>query len=158
MLALKNKNILVTGVSRSKGIGASIAKTLASAGANVIVHGYSKYDFDQSYRDANAFYTDDLIDEMKSSGLSICKQVSAALSPMNIRVNCINPGATDTGYLFDEEHEEVAKMFPSGKWLTPDNAACLVHFLQSDYSKSITGQIIASEAGFNPLLIFEKNS
>ncbi len=265
MLSLKNKCILVTGVSRSKGIGASIAKTLAYAGANVIVHGYTDYDHEQEYGDANSQYFDELAEDLEKENVSIwqvpscdlsknnhaelvirqaaaiqghinglvlnhahsswaalgewtaenidahlivnvratmlmiqafadqlpqgmsgsitlftsgqylrpmikeiayavskdainglCKQAAVALASKNIRVNCINPGATDTGYLSGDEYKSVAKMFPSGEWLLPQDAARLVHFLQSDYAQSITGQIIASEAGFDPILALEK--
>jgi len=70
------------------------------------------------------------------------------LAPKNVRVNCINPGPTDTGYLNGEAYEEVARMFPSGRWGTTEDAAKLVQFLYSDHASWITGQIIASEGGF----------
>lgn len=258
MLTLNNKNILVTGVSRSQGIGAAIARTLALAGANVIVHGYAPYDFAQNYSDADEAYLEELVHELarknlnlwrlpssdlshkntpekviqqaverlgyinglvlnhaystwvslgewsaedidahlsvnvrasmlmiqafakqlprqeegsitlftsgqflgpmikeiayavsKDAVIGLCRQASAALAPQNIRVNCINPGPTDTGYLSGKEYDEVAKQFPRGKWLVPEDAARLVHFLQSDYSRTITGQIITSDAGFS---------
>lgn len=256
-LQLNKKNILVTGVSRSKGIGAEIARKLARNGANVIIHGYASYDESMSYTDANIDYVDELISTIRVEGYSIqkvpssdlyllgesekviheasslygyidgmvlnhaystsavigewteehitrhlnvnvvasmmmiqefskllpqdkkgsitmftsgqylgpmtneiayaiskeaiiglCKQTAVALAPQNIRVNCINPGPTDTGYLFGEDHKIVAKMFPSGRWGMPEDAARLVHFLQSDYSSWITGEVIASEGGF----------
>ncbi|HEY9690689.1 MAG TPA: SDR family oxidoreductase [Oculatellaceae cyanobacterium] len=78
----------------------------------------------------------------------LCVQASAALASHNIRVNCINPGPTDTNYLTGSAYDEITKMFPSGRWGTPDDAARLVHFLHSDYAKWITGQTIASEGGF----------
>lgn len=258
MLTLKNKNILVTGVSRSQGIGAAIAKTLAIAGANVVVHGYAPYDYSQNYSDADEDYLSELTHELqqqniklrqlpgsdlsqkdapekviqqatemlghinglvlnhahstwvplgewsaedidahlsvnvrasmlmiqafakqlpkqeegsitlftsgqsqgpmikeiayavsKDAVIGLCRQASAALAPHNIRVNCINPGPTDTGYLSGEEYDQVARMFPGGKWLVPEDAARLVHFLQSDYARTITGQIITSDAGFH---------
>ena len=76
------------------------------------------------------------------------RQVSVALAPKNIRVNCINPGPTDTGYLEGSAYEGVARMFPSGRWGTPDDAAKLVQFLHSEHALWITGQNIASEGGF----------
>lgn len=256
-MQLDGKNILVTGVSRPKGIGTEIAKTLARNGANVIVHGYAPYDKGMGYKDANSDYIEDLISSIRGEGYSIqkvassdlyvlgeaekvireassyygyldgmvlnhaysssavigewtvehitkhlninvvasmmmiqefskllpagkkgsitlftsgqylgpmtneiayavskeaiiglCKQAAAALAPQNIRVNCINPGPTDTGYLFGEDYSTVAKMFPGGRWGMPEDAARLVHFLQSDYSSWITGEVIASEGGF----------
>jgi 3-oxoacyl-[acyl-carrier protein] reductase len=256
-LSLKNKNILITGVSRPLGIGSAIAKRLAEAGANVVIHGYSSYDMELKYTDATDNFTSTLANELSAKGFSVvslspsdiskcdeperviteaveklghldglvlnhaysvnealgmwteenidahfntnvrasmlmiqafskqikkdsggaitlftsgqylgpmineiayavskeairglCEQAAAALAPQNIRVNCINPGPTDTGYLKGEEYEAVARMFPSGRWGTPEDAARLVHFLQSDCASWITGQTIASEGGF----------
>ena len=251
-LSLKNKNILVTGVSRASGIGAAIAKRCVQAGANVITHGNPQYDVDREYSDAsNSFQTDfarkynlkslnpsdladpdepkrvitsarkslgyldglvlnhaysvnadilnctaenidnhfninvrasmlmiqafakqsdrdcggvitlftsgqylgPMIDEIayavsKEAIRGLCTQASAALAPHNIRVNCINPGPTDTGYLTGEAYNRVAEMFPTRRWGTADDAAKLVHFLHSDYAEWITGQTVASEGGF----------
>lgn len=251
-LSLKNKNILVTGVSRASGIGAAIAKRCVEAGANVITHGNPQYDADRSYSDASISFTTDLAQKYKVKVLNpsdlsapkepekviksaqasfgkldglvlnhaysvnstifdctaenidhhfeinvrasmlmiqafakqidknkggvitlftsgqylgamvdeiayavskeairgLCTQASAALASHNIRVNCINPGATDTGYLSGAAYDQVSQMFPSGRWGTPDDAAKLVHFLHSDYANWITGQTIASEGGF----------
>ncbi|HHX11974.1 MAG TPA: SDR family oxidoreductase [Clostridiales bacterium] len=257
MLSLKGKNILVTGVSRSKGIGASITKLLASVGANVIVHGYSNYDKELQYPDADEDFVSNIQKELSIKGdnitllepsdlsqkdmpqevielaknkfgyldglvlnhaystcapigewtaehidahlninvraamlmmqafskqlpkdksgvitlftsgqylgpmvkeiayavskeaiIGLCKQSAVALAPQNIRVNCINPGPTDTGYLEGKDYETVTKMFPYGRWGMPEDAARLVHFLQSDYARWITGEVIASEGGF----------
>ncbi len=84
----------------------------------------------------------------KDAIIGLCKQVSAALAPQNIRVNCINPGPNDTKYSFGGDYEFVRKLFPAGRWGTPDDTADLALFLHSDYAKWITGQVIASEGGF----------
>ena len=256
-LDLNGKSILVTGVSRSKGIGRSITETLAMAGANVVVHGYFDYDQALAYPDADGAYSHQLekvcaqkgcsitvlepsdlskdqmpekvieaageafgyidglvlnhaystnapigewtaehidahlnvnvraamlmvqafanqlpqgkqgvitlftsgqylgpmIEEMayavsKEALIGLCKQLAVALADQNIRVNCINPGPTDTGYLEGVAYEAIAQMFPSGRWGKPEDAARLVHFLHSDYANWITGQVIASEGGF----------
>ena len=44
MISITGKNILITGVSRTLGIGATLAKRFSEAGANVAVHGFSGYD------------------------------------------------------------------------------------------------------------------
>ena len=59
----------------------------------------------------------------KEAIIGLCKQAAAALASLNIRVNCINPGPTDTGYLAGEDYEAVARLFPAGKWGTPYDAA-----------------------------------
>jgi len=78
----------------------------------------------------------------------LCTQAAAALAPQQIRVNCINPGPTDTGYLNGPLYDQIAGMFPSGRWGIADDAARLVQFLHSEHARWITGQVIASEGGF----------
>ena len=79
----------------------------------------------------------------------LCVQAAAALAPQGIRVNCVNPGPNDTGYLSGEEYEAVKARFPLGRWGMPDDAAKLVQFLHCDQADWITGQTIASEGGFD---------
>jgi len=255
-IKLDRKKILITGVSRPLGIGATLAKRLAEAGAAVAIHGYSDYDVTLGHKSAmqngteilakqlcdlglnvtalttgnlmmagvaeqvveeavaklngldglvlnhaystygeignwtpehidphllinvrasmmmmqsfvnqvdtkkdNAItlftsgqYLSPMINEIaycvsKEAIICLCRQASRLLGDKNIRVNCINPGPNDTGYCFGEDYEAVAKMFPSGRWGTPNDAADLLLFLHSSYSKWITGQIIASDGG-----------
>lgn len=47
-----------------------------------------------------------------------------------------------------EAYDRVARMFPSGRWGTPDDTADLLLFLHSEQGKWLTGQVIASEGGF----------
>jgi len=256
-LRLDGQKILITGVSRSLGIGATLARRFAEAGASVAVHGYSDYDVAVGHKSAAPNGTKALAEQLNALGLPVtalepgdfkipgvaeaaveeasarlgglsglvlnhaystygeigtwtpehidshlivnvracmmmiqsfaaladsaqdnavtlftsgqylgpmvneiaycvskeaivclCRQASHLLGDKGIRVNCINPGPNDTGYCFGDAHETVAKMFPSGRWGTPDDAADLVLFLHSPYAKWITGQIIASEGGF----------
>lgn len=258
-IKLDEKKILITGVSRPLGIGATLAKRLAEAGAIVAIHGFSDYDltvgnhlsavtngtealakqFNDLGLNVTALTSSDLeipgiaekvVEEaaLKLNGLDglilnhcygtsneigqwtakdidthlivnvrasmmmiqafvkqadssndnaitlftsgqylgpmknemaycvskeaiicLCHQASWELSDKNIRVNCINPGPNDTGYCFGETYEEVAKRFPSKRWGTPDDTADLLLFLHSEQAKWITGQVIASEGGFN---------
>jgi 3-oxoacyl-[acyl-carrier protein] reductase len=86
----------------------------------------------------------------KDAIVGLCRQAAVALAPKGVRVNCVNPGPTDTGYLQpgSDLYQEVAHRFPSGRWGTPEDVARLVLFLHSDAAEWITGQIIASEGGF----------
>jgi 3-oxoacyl-[acyl-carrier protein] reductase len=254
IMRLDGQRILITGVSRPSGIGATLARRFAEAGATLAVHGYAPYDLELQYHDAaedaisklataaggavtaltpcdlsqpgaaervmaeatgalgvldglilnhaysthspigewteahvdahlltnvrasmlmlQAFarqadpekggvatlftsgqYLGPMVSEIayavsKDAVIGLCKQASAALAAQNIRVNCVNPGPNDTGYLTGEAYAAVAKRFPSGRWGTPDDTADLLLFLHSDYAKWITGQVIASEGGF----------
>ena len=256
-IRLDGQKILITGVSRSLGIGAALAKRLAEAGAAIAVHGYSAYDLTvgernsaspngtkiltKQYQDIglnvtlvtpsdfekygtaeraieeaaeklggldglilnhcygtsveiggwtskdidthlmvnvrasmmmiqsfvnqvdtaknNAItlltsgqYLSPMKNEMaycvsKEAIICLCRQSAWELGDKNIRVNCINPGANDTGYCSGEVYNKIAKLHPSGRWGTPDDAADLVLFLHSSYTKWITGQVIASDGG-----------
>jgi len=258
-IRLNDKKILVTGVSRSMGIGTALTISLAQAGATVAIHGYSPYDREMAYPDTCDSYAIHLADELLKDGyhvyalpssdlslkntpdtlisiaserfghldglvlnhaystnagiedwtadhidahlitnvrasmlmlrafakqlpanvpasvtlftsgqylgpmideiayavskdaiIGLCRQAAVALASRGIRVNCINPGPTDTGYFPPDSdlHKKIAAQFPSGKWGTPEDAAHLVLFLQSESSRWITGQVIASEGGF----------
>ena len=71
-----------------------------------------------------------------------------ALADAGTTVNCINPGPTDTGYATGAFHEKIARMFPAGRWGTPQDVANLVAFLASDDAAWITGQTLNSEGAF----------
>ncbi|MCL2812797.1 MAG: SDR family oxidoreductase [Clostridia bacterium] len=257
-LRLDGQRILITGVSRPVGIGATLARRFAEAGANLAIHGFSDYDVLMGFKSAAPKATETLAKQLHASGLSVtaltsgdlakpgvaenvvteataklggldgmilnhaystygeigqwtpehidahlhvnvrasmmiiqafvsqadtarsnaitlftsgqylgpmtneiaycvskeaiiglCRQAAYLLGAKNIRVNCINPGPNDTGYCVGEAHAAVASMFPLGHWGTPDDTADLALFLHSAYGKWITGQVIASEGGFN---------
>ena len=67
-----------------------------------------------------------------------------ALADRGIRVNAVNPGPTNTGYL----DGVAATRVPSGRWGEPDDAARLVAWLCSDDGHWVTGQVLDSEGGF----------
>jgi 3-oxoacyl-[acyl-carrier protein] reductase len=71
------------------------------------------------------------------------------LARRQVTVNCVNPGPTDTGYADPETHEHVRRMFPTGHWGQPDDAARLVEWLCSPDAAWVTGQVIDSEGGFD---------
>jgi 3-oxoacyl-[acyl-carrier protein] reductase len=79
-------------------------------------------------------------------------QVTASLSDLligrGITVNTVNPGPTDTGYAAAEQHAEVARRMPLGRWGQPDDAAQLIAWLVTDDAQWVTGQVIDSEGGF----------
>jgi 3-oxoacyl-[acyl-carrier protein] reductase len=77
----------------------------------------------------------------------VTASLAAALAPRGITVNCVDPGATDTGYATPAAHAEVIGLEPMGRWGQPADAARLIGFLATDDARWITGQVIASTGG-----------
>lgn len=74
--------------------------------------------------------------------------LSAEVAPLGITVNAINPGPTDTGWMWPELEETLQPQFLLGRMGQPEDAARLAVFLASDEGGWITGQVINSEGGF----------
>ena len=74
------------------------------------------------------------------------KTLADELADRGIRVNCVNPGPTDTGWGLADL--DPARRMPFGRWGEPDDAARLVAWLCSDDGRWVTGQVIDSEGGF----------
>jgi 3-oxoacyl-[acyl-carrier protein] reductase len=73
------------------------------------------------------------------------RTLADGLADRRIRVNCVNPGPTNTGYL---DGVDPGRRMPFGRWGEPDDAARLVAWLCSDDGRWVTGQVIDSEGGF----------
>ncbi|MET0228279.1 MAG: SDR family oxidoreductase [Actinomycetes bacterium] len=84
----------------------------------------------------------------KAALAGITVSLADTLADRGITVNTVNPGPTDTAYVDQATRERVAKMFPAGRWGTPDDAARLVAWLCTDDAAWVTGQVINSEGGF----------
>jgi 3-oxoacyl-[acyl-carrier protein] reductase len=67
------------------------------------------------------------------------------LADRGIRVNAVDPGPTNTGYLDGVDPEG---RMPFGRWGEPDDAARLVAWLCSDDGRWVTGQVLNSRGGF----------
>jgi NAD(P)-dependent dehydrogenase (short-subunit alcohol dehydrogenase family) len=75
------------------------------------------------------------------------------LIKLGIRLNCTNPGPTDTSMMGDFENQvgkEIIDAFvgPSGRRSTPDEQAWPLVFLNSPRSSYITGEALHTDAGF----------
>jgi 3-oxoacyl-[acyl-carrier protein] reductase len=84
----------------------------------------------------------------KAALAGITLTLADTLADKGITVNTVNPGPTDTGYASPQIVERVARLFPAGRWGTPEDAARLVAWLCTDDAAWITGQVINSEGGF----------
>ena len=84
----------------------------------------------------------------KAALAGITPTLADTLADRGITVNTVNPGPTDTGYASPQIVERVARLFPAGRWGTPEDAARLVTWLCTDDAAWITGQVINSEGGF----------
>jgi 3-oxoacyl-[acyl-carrier protein] reductase len=71
------------------------------------------------------------------------------LGPRGIRVNAVNPGPVDTGWMDDELRDRLIARQPTGRLGTPEDVARLVAFLLSDDGAWTTGQLIKTDGGFS---------
>ena len=78
-LRLDGQKILITGVSRPLGIGATLAKRMAEAGAGVFIHGFSDYDIEVGHKLAILNGTEILAKQFKDSGLEVTALTSGDL-------------------------------------------------------------------------------
>jgi 3-oxoacyl-[acyl-carrier protein] reductase len=87
----------------------------------------------------------------KAANNSLTACLAAELGPMNIRVNAIAPGPTDTEALHSVTPDEVMGMLTMAMAIkrlgTPEDMAGTVLFLLSDACPWLTGQIIAVDGG-----------
>ena len=70
-IRLDGKKVLITGVSRPLGIGATLAKRFAEAGAIVAIHGFSDYDMMAGYKSAAPNGTENVAKKLVDSGLNV---------------------------------------------------------------------------------------
>ncbi|OXM14866.1 SDR family oxidoreductase [Paenibacillus herberti] len=84
----------------------------------------------------------------KRTLVGLIEPLAAGLAPLQITVNGIDPGPTDSGWITEEMGTQFLPMFPMGRIGRPDDAAKAITFLASDESQWITGQVILSEGGF----------
>ncbi len=87
----------------------------------------------------------------KAAVIGMTKALAKELAPSQIRVNCVAPGVIDTDMnsCYDEDAmEALAERTPLGKIGTPEDVANVIHFLASDASSFMTGQVLSVDGGF----------
>ncbi|MFD4401258.1 SDR family oxidoreductase [Nocardia sp. NPDC058499] len=84
----------------------------------------------------------------KAALAGVTTTLADQLADQGIRVNTVNPGPVDTGYLTAEMWQLVEPMFPFGRYGRPEDPARLIAWLATDEAAWITGQIINTEGGF----------
>lgn len=84
----------------------------------------------------------------KGALAAVTTTIADQLADRKIRVNAINPGPVDTGYLTAEMWPDLEPKFPLGRFGHPDDPARLIAWLATDEAAWITGQIINTEGGF----------
>lgn len=84
----------------------------------------------------------------KAAIAGVTMTIADQLADRGIRVNTVNPGPVDTGYLSPEMWEALKPMFPFGRFGNPDDPAQLIAWLLTEEAAWITGQIINAEGGF----------
>lgn len=84
----------------------------------------------------------------KAALAGVTSSIADQLADQNIRVNTVNPGPVDTGYLTEEAWIQLAARFPFRRFGKPDDPARLIAWLCTDEASWVTGQTINSEGGF----------
>ena len=89
----------------------------------------------------------------KSAVDGLTRVLSKELGPKNIRVNSLNPGATETegahaaGVMGSEFEKELVAQTPLGRFGQPEDIARVAVFLASDDAGWLTGEIILASGG-----------
>ena len=92
-----------------------------------------------------------LYSSAKAAVNGFTKSLSKELAPSGIRVNAIAPGVIETkmnAFLSEEERKALEDEIPMGRYGSAEEIASAIHFLASDESSYITGQILTADGGF----------
>ena len=73
--------------------------------------------------------------------------IALELAPSHIRVNCVAPGPTQTGWIDEDLEEAVLPLIPMGKLIQPEDIAETILFLASEQARMLTGQVIKVSGG-----------
>ena len=98
-IRLDGQRILITGVSRPLGIGATLAKRLAEAGAVLAIHGFSDYDVVVGHQSAMSEGTEKLAKDLRGKGLDVTPLTSSDLEKPGVAEKAVDEGVKKLGGL-----------------------------------------------------------
>jgi 3-oxoacyl-[acyl-carrier protein] reductase len=84
----------------------------------------------------------------KAAADRVVAAAAVELGPLGIRVNAVNPGPVDTGWMDDDVRSFVLGRTPLGRAGTTTDVAELVGFLFSPAGGWMSGQLLHSNGGF----------
>ena len=83
----------------------------------------------------------------KAGIIGACKALALELAKRKITVNCVAPGAIESGMTQDLPVDEIKKHIPMKRFGTAKEVASLVNYLMSEDAGYITGQVISVNGG-----------
>jgi 3-oxoacyl-[acyl-carrier protein] reductase len=121
-LRLDGKKILITGVSRPLGIGATLARRMAEAGATIAIHGFSDYDLTVGENNsATPNGTEILAKQLSDMGLNVTALISSDLNKHGTAVKVVEEAVTKLdgldGLVLNHCYGTTAEI---GKWTEED--------------------------------------
>ncbi|WP_432013208.1 SDR family oxidoreductase [Streptomyces cucumeris] len=122
---------LVTGVGRTVGIGAGVARELARSGWDIAFTYWRPYDGRMPW----------------GVEPGAADSIGDALGELGVTANVVNPGPVDTGWMSEQVREVCRERTPLGRLGTPRDTAHLVDFLCSPRGQWINGQLLMSNGG-----------
>lgn len=84
----------------------------------------------------------------KAAIAGVTTTIADQLADQGIRVNTVNPGPVDTGYMDLNTWRSVEPMFPFGRFGEADDPARLIAWLTTKEASWVTGQVLNTEGGF----------
>jgi 3-oxoacyl-[acyl-carrier protein] reductase len=81
---------------------------------------------------------------MKGAVEAFTTSLAPSVAALGITVNAVDPGATDTGWITEEQKAQWSAEMAMGRIGRPEDAARLITFLASEAARWITGQVVHS--------------